>query len=189
MDFILCCSDGSRGPVDTVHPCLLQSSSSAHLCHFQFLHVGACHWHCLHHVQHSWLNNHILNMSLNVWWYPLVASDAWHISPVMPSIVCPLVYVCIHITIALQSASHLFEFGDLYLNTVTCHSCADYILTLPNGVPFRHMYAIFSLLLTFSFISSPRLLSTAPVPNPARLSPLCTAPHHPRASSAKLILF
>ena len=46
-----------------------------------------------------------------------------------------------------------------------------------------------SLLLTFSFLSSPRLPSTAPVLTPARLSPLRTAPHHLRTSSAKVLLF
>ena len=31
-----------------------------HVCHFQFLHLGASDWHCLHPVQHSWLNNHLV---------------------------------------------------------------------------------------------------------------------------------
>ena len=46
----------------------------AHLnfCHFPFLHVGAGHWHCLHRVQHSWLNYHLVYISLNVWCYPLI---------------------------------------------------------------------------------------------------------------------
>ena len=33
------------------------------------------------------------------------------------------------------------------------------------------------------------LPSTAPVPTPARISPLRTAPHHPRTSSAEVLLF
>ena len=44
-----------------------------------------------------------------------------------------------------------------------------------------------SLPLTLSFLSSPRLPSTAPVPTPVRLSPLRTAPHHLRPSSAKVL--
>ena len=32
-----------------------------------------------------------------------------------------------------------------YLNLVTCVSWADCILTLTSGVPFRHMYSVFSL--------------------------------------------
>ena len=39
------------------------------------------------------------------------------------------------------------------------------------------------VLLTLSFLSSPMLPSTAPVPTPARISPLRTAPHHQRTSS------
>ena len=46
-----------------------------------------------------------------------------------------------------------------------------------------------SLLLTFSLLSPPRLPSIAPVPSPARLSPLGTAPPHPRTWSAKVLLF
>ena len=45
------------------------------------------------------------------------------------------------------------------------------------------------MLLILSFLSSPWLPSTAPVPTPAYLFPLHTAPHHPRTSSAKLLLF
>ena len=37
-----------------------------HFCHFQFLHVGACHWYCFHPVQHSWLNDHRVYISLHV---------------------------------------------------------------------------------------------------------------------------
>ena len=48
-------------------------SAHLHLCHFQFLHMGASHWHCLHPVQHIWLNDHLVDLSLRAWWYPLVA--------------------------------------------------------------------------------------------------------------------
>ena len=27
---------------------------------------------CLHPVQHSWLNDHLVDLSLHVWWYSLV---------------------------------------------------------------------------------------------------------------------
>ena len=33
----------------------------------------------------------------------------------------------------------------IYLNSVTCGSWADCFLTLPNGVPFRNMYSVFSV--------------------------------------------
>ena len=49
---------------------------SAHnFCHFQFLHVGARNWHCLHPVQQSWLNGHLVDLSFNItlWWYSLIA--------------------------------------------------------------------------------------------------------------------
>ena len=32
-----------------------------------------------------------------------------------------------------------------YLNSMTCGSWSDCILTLPNGVPFRHLYSVFAL--------------------------------------------
>ena len=38
-------------------------SAHLHFCHFQFLHVGASDWHCLHPVQDSWLNNHCVDLS------------------------------------------------------------------------------------------------------------------------------
>ena len=52
-----------------------ESRFPAPLCdtHFQFLHVGASDWHCLHPVQHSWLDDHLVYLSLHVWWYHLVA--------------------------------------------------------------------------------------------------------------------
>ena len=43
-----------------------------HFCHFQFLYVGDNDWHCLHPVQHSWLKDHIVYLSLHVWWYSLI---------------------------------------------------------------------------------------------------------------------
>ena len=50
-------------------------SPHLHFCDFQLLHVGASHRHCLHPVQYSWLNNHLMNLSSfkkNVWWYPVL---------------------------------------------------------------------------------------------------------------------
>ena len=44
-----------------------------HFCHFQFLHVGASHCHCLHPVQHSWLNDHFVYLSFNMWWYSRIS--------------------------------------------------------------------------------------------------------------------
>ena len=43
------------------------------LCHFQFLHVGDSHSHCRHPVQHSWLNDHLVDLSHHMWWYSLIA--------------------------------------------------------------------------------------------------------------------
>ena len=34
-------------------------TANLHFCHFEFLHAGASDWHCLHPVQHSWLNDHL----------------------------------------------------------------------------------------------------------------------------------
>ena len=48
-------------------------SAHLHFCHFQFIHVGTSHWYCLHLVQHSWLNDHLVYLSLHVCWYSLVA--------------------------------------------------------------------------------------------------------------------
>ena len=48
---------------------------------------------------------------------------------------CVLVYFCTHVTIALQGASQIFEFGDLW-QLGRLHL---------NGVPFRHMYSVFAL--------------------------------------------
>ena len=37
-----------------------------HFCHFHFLRMGASHWHCLHPVHHSWLNDHLVDLSFNM---------------------------------------------------------------------------------------------------------------------------
>ena len=50
-------------------------SAYLHFCHFQFLHVGASHWYCLHPVQHSRLNDIIVDISFSMWWYSLIAYD------------------------------------------------------------------------------------------------------------------
>ena len=94
----------------------MAACSSAHLnfCHLPFLHVRASHWHRLHHVQHSWHDKSSCGPFPSRAWYYLVASDAWYLSPVTPSTMCPRVYLCIHITITLQGASQIFEFGDLW---------------------------------------------------------------------------
>ena len=94
------------------------------------------------------------------WWYPLVAYDSWNHPPVVPSSLCPLVFFCMHVSIALQGAP-------IYI--------------------YRHMYS--ALLLTLSVLSSPRVPCIVPIPSPARISPLRTAPHHPRTSSAKFLIF
>ena len=44
----------------------------------------------------SWLNYHLVNLSLNMWWYFLIAYDACHIPPVIQSTLCHLVYFCIY---------------------------------------------------------------------------------------------
>ena len=76
----------------------------------------------------------------------------------------------------------------IYLNSMTCGSLAYCILTLPHGVPFRHMYSVLCLC-SCHFHSS--LLQgsppTAPITTPARISPLRTAPHHLRTKSANVL--
>ena len=61
-----------------------------------------------------WLNNHLVDLSHNLWWYPLLAHDPWHLPPVVTSTLCPLVPFCIHVSIALHVASQMFKFGDLW---------------------------------------------------------------------------
>ena len=109
----------------------------AHLlfCHFQFLHVGASHWHCLHPLQLSWLNDRIVDLSLHTWWYSLVAN-------IFLQIFHP--YCVLLFTSVFVSPSHCRVLPS-YLNSVTFGSWEDCILTLPNGVPFRHTYSLFAL--------------------------------------------
>ena len=52
---------------------------------------------------------------------------------------CVLLFISV-----LMSPSHC-RMLPMHLNAVTCGSWADCILTLPNGVPFRHMYPDFAL--------------------------------------------
>ena len=100
--------------------------------------MGASHRHCLRLVQYSWLNNHLVNLSINMWWYPIVAWD--------PKIFLQLFHphrilvstYNMHVSIALQGASKIFEFEDLW----QLENC---ILTLPAGFPFRHVYSVFPL--------------------------------------------
>ena len=147
--------------------------------------VDVCHpdndWPCLHPVLHSRLNDHLVGSSFNMLWYSLIAWDVCHLPPVVPSTLFPLVCICV-----LVSPS-LCKMLPICLNLVTCGSWADCILTHTNDVPFNT--CTLSLLMTLSFLSSPRLPSTAPVPHPERLSPLRTAPHHPRTSSDKVLIF
>ena len=53
-----------------LHAC---PSAHLHFCHIQFFHVGASDWHYLHPLQHSWLHDHLVDLSIHVWWYSLVA--------------------------------------------------------------------------------------------------------------------
>ena len=58
---------------------------------------------------------------------------------------------------------------------------------IPGGIPFRQVYYVFALdtfVPNFSKVSS-----IDPVPPPARLSPLRTAPQHTQTSSAKVLPF
>ena len=85
-------------------------------------------------------------------------------------------FVCdrMHLYLFISASSSLHEFGDLWqlgrlhLNTSQLLSIQTLVLCLN--------------LLTLSFLSSPRSPSTAPVPTPARISPLRTA-------SANVLLF
>ena len=87
-----------------------------HFCHFQFLHVGSSHWHCLHPVPHSWMNDHLVIRSFNMWWYSLIA----YIGSLTSSNRCviPTVSSCLflysYVTIAVQGVSQIFEFDDLW---------------------------------------------------------------------------
>ena len=66
-----------------------------------------------------------------------------------------------HDSIALQGASQIFEFDDLW-------QLEAFILTLPAGIPFRHVYSVFALD-TFVPIFSKNAPPIVPVPPPASL--------------------
>ena len=52
---------------------------------------------------------------------------------------------CVLLFISVVMSPSLRRVLPRYLNSETCGSWADCILTLPNGVPFRHIYSVFSL--------------------------------------------
>ena len=52
---------------------------------------------------------------------------------------------CILLFISVLMSPSLCRVLPRYLNSVTCGSWADCILTLHNGVPFKHMYSVFAL--------------------------------------------
>ena len=62
--------------------------------------------------------------------------------PVLSSTLCPLVHIYIDVSIGYRvRASHCsqtFEFGDL-------RQLENCILTFPAGIPFRHVYSVFSI--------------------------------------------
>ena len=100
---VFCCTDNSLVSVDTFQPSLLRSSSlssprwyqlhqslssvlvlvsplyeskpqSCFLAPFcDILYFKSRPGVILHSIQHSWMNNHLMNLPLNVWMYPLVA--------------------------------------------------------------------------------------------------------------------
>ena len=130
--------------------------------------VGASHWYCLHPVQHSWLNDHLV---------PTLLPHR------TPDIFIQLVHPhCVLLFISEFISPSLCRELPRYLNSVTCGSLSDCIA-------FHSGTCSLSSLLTLSFLYSPRLPFNAPVPTPARLSPLRTAPHHPRTPSAEVLLF
>ena len=130
--------------------------------------VGASHWYCLHPVQHSWLNDHLVPTLL-----PHRTLDIF-LQLFHPH--CVLLFTSVFISTSLCRVL------PRYLNSVTRGSLSDCIA-------FHSGTCSLSLLLTLSFPYTPRPFYTAPVPTPARLSPLRTAPHHPRTSSAEVLLF
>ena len=110
-------------------------SAHFHFCQFQFLHMGASHWYCLHPVglQHSWLNDHLVDISLHVWSL---------FSHMTADIFLPLFHLhCVLLLTSVFILPSLCRVLPRYVNSVTCGSWSDCILTLPNGVPFRHMYS------------------------------------------------
>ena len=72
-----------------------------------------------------------------------------------------------------------------HLNSVTCGGWK--IAYWHFLLAFHSDVCTMSLLLTCSFLSSPRRPSTSLVTPPACLSPLHTTPHYPLTSSAKVI--
>ena len=112
-------------------------STHIHLCPYQFL--RASHRRCLHLVQHSLLNNPLVNLSINKWWYPHVAQDRGIVLQLFHPH-CGLLFTYIFMSPLLYRvrASQTFEFGDL-------RPLGNCILILPAGIPFRHVYSVFSI--------------------------------------------
>ena len=111
-----------------------------HFCHFQFIHVEASHWYCIHPVQHCWLNDRLLDISF--------MRGGTLLSHRTPAIFLQLLHPhCVISFISVFWLQSLCRVLPVYLNSVTCGSWSDRILTLPNGVPFRHkvMYSVFAL--------------------------------------------
>ena len=108
-------------------------SAHLHFCHFQFLHLGASDWHCLHPVQHSWLNDRLVcGGTLLPHRTPDIFLQLFH----------PHRFL---LFISVVMSPSLCRVLPRYLNSVTCGSWADCTLTLPNGIPFRHIYSVFAL--------------------------------------------
>ena len=74
-------------------------SAHLHFCHFQFLRVGASGWHCLHHVQHSRLNDHLVDFSFNICGGTLLSH--WTLDIFLH------LFHPTHVTIALRGASQI----------------------------------------------------------------------------------
>ena len=145
-------------------------STHLHLNPFQFLHVGASHRQYFHLEQHSWLHNPLVNLSINMWWYPHVACDPeiflqfFHPHRV-------LLFTYIFMFHCSKGAYQIFEFGDLW----QLENCLNWHFLLA----FHSDMCTLSLLWIPSSHSFPRLLSSAKIPPSARLSPLRITPHHP----------
>ena len=52
---------------------------------------------------------------------------------------------CVRLFTSIVMSPSLCRVIPINLNSLTCGSWADCILTLPNGVPFRHMYHVIAL--------------------------------------------
>ena len=77
--------------------------------------------------------------------FPLTGGDTL-LSYRMPDIFLQLFHPhCVLLFTSLLLSPSLCTVLPRYLNSMTCGSWADCILTLPNGVPFRHMYSVFAL--------------------------------------------